>query len=291
MLSARTGRVRGWAIALVEVAIISGVTVAIQVTPAKATTLATFKTPGVWEWTVPRGVTQVTFHVYGAQGGSIIGGPAGGLGGRATATFNVKPGWVYEIVVGGSGDPSLTDFPGLNGGGAPDGGGWGGGASDVRIGIGAGNRCVSQQTANCGLPDRLVVGGGGGGPGAVSPGGNGGGLSGADISSGELGGRQEAIHGSSQPCPALGLANILRPFGCFGRGGNSSLHTQVGLPAGGGGGGGGWYGGDGALYDVAGASTNHPGAGGSSFISRFAVAGSFLSGIRHGNGLVIVTTA
>jgi hypothetical protein len=34
--------------------------------------LATFNTPGQYTWYVPAGITQVTFDVYGAKGGSIV---------------------------------------------------------------------------------------------------------------------------------------------------------------------------------------------------------------------------
>ena len=56
-------------------------------------------------WNVPRHVTSATFDVYGGEGaGSIyFPGVRGGLGGRATATIDVKPGQQYTIYVGRAG--------------------------------------------------------------------------------------------------------------------------------------------------------------------------------------------
>lgn len=94
-------------------------------------------------WTVPDGVTQVTFDLSGAPGG----GRLGGYGGRVVATLAVMPGVTYQIRVGGHG----TFGGGYNGGGKGSGRAEnGGGASDVRSGA-------------FGLEDRLLVAGGGGG--------------------------------------------------------------------------------------------------------------------------------
>ena len=61
----------------------------------------TFAFSGAAEtWTVPPGVTQATFDLYGAQG-TRAGVDAGGKGGRVTATLNVTPGTAYQILVGG----------------------------------------------------------------------------------------------------------------------------------------------------------------------------------------------
>ncbi len=50
--------------------------------------VCTFDTPGTSTWTVPAGVTQATFDVFGAQGGPGGGqGGSGGRGGEAKATF------------------------------------------------------------------------------------------------------------------------------------------------------------------------------------------------------------
>jgi len=115
-------------------------------------------------WTVPDGVSQATFDVYGAQGGSA-GGAVGGRGGEASATIAVTPGETLQVNVGGRGGAGLGGTGaagGFNGGagggnGSDGGGGGGGGASDVRSGA-------------FGLANRIIVGGGsyGGGGGGGS---------------------------------------------------------------------------------------------------------------------------
>jgi hypothetical protein len=78
---------------------------------ATVTTLKTFTTPGTYVWTVPTGITAVTFDVYGARGGSVlanVGGQvqvvsSGGAGGEAKGRFAVHAGEKFEIRVGGQG--------------------------------------------------------------------------------------------------------------------------------------------------------------------------------------------
>jgi hypothetical protein len=100
-------------------------------------------TGGSQYWTVPAGVTQATFTLYGAEG---EGGAGGGSGAEVTGTLPVTPGSVLEVNAGQAAGP----FGGGSGGG--------GGASDIRDG-------------GYTLADRLLVAGGGGGGGL-----NGGGL-------------------------------------------------------------------------------------------------------------------
>lgn len=52
-------------------------------------------TPGVYDWTVPVGVTSITVDARGGYGGF-----AGGLGGRVQATISVTPGELLRISVG-----------------------------------------------------------------------------------------------------------------------------------------------------------------------------------------------
>ena len=122
--------------------------------PASAFTETFGYSGGPQTWTVPRGITEATFDLYGASGGGFHGdtitGPS--LGGRAMATIAVTTGTSIQVTVGGS--PPFTNYnqvPGFNGGGA---GGFvdyaGGGATDIRIG----------GTA---LANRALVAGGGGG--------------------------------------------------------------------------------------------------------------------------------
>jgi len=243
-----------------------------------APTMVTFEYTGAAQsWTVPPGVTQATFDVYGAQGGGVRFNNVGrGLGGRATVTLPVTPGSVVTIMVGGQGQDvgSPCTAPGraggFNGGGAGGSGGFcpgagGGGASDVRIG-------------GSDLTHRVLVAGGGGGAGITLPnlgeachGGSGGGLTGTPGScvTGGAGGNQDGTSGSGQ----LGQ-------GSDGANGHFGMGTD-----GAGGGGGGYYGGAGGTN-----SANPPAAGGGGGGSGFGPAGAVLeTGVRSGNGRVTVT--
>jgi hypothetical protein len=234
--------------------------------PSGADTVCTFSTPGADTFIVPVGVTEASFDLLGAQGGSIGSFTRGGLGGRARAELAFTPGATVTVLVGGRGGsvggcPS-AEPPGAGGvnGGAPGGSGpcvaaGGGGASDVRMG-------------GSSLSDRVLVAGGGGGaanaflfPEGPADGGDGGGLSGeagGPSGAGGSGGDQTGASGSGQ------LAN-----GSAGADANGA----------GGGGGGGFYGG-------AGGPPAHGGGGG----SGFGPAGvAFETGVREGDGLITIT--
>ena len=126
-------------------------------------TVCTFSTPGADTFTVPAGVTEASFEVFGAQGGGLPGQSVGGLGGRASADLALTPGATVTVVVGGAGGSvgacDAQETPGAGGlnGGAPGGSGEcegarGGGGSDVRMG-------------GSSLSDRVLIAGGGGGGG------------------------------------------------------------------------------------------------------------------------------
>ena len=266
---------------------------------ATVTELRRFNTAGYHHWTVPAGVTSITFDVFGASGGRVTysqGGvlylySSGGPGGEAKGTFKVKPGQTFEIVVGGAGATTNRDFylggpGGFNGGG--DGGdvqyvinhqtiyyaaAGGGGSSDVRIG-GRRNLCASGMT--CTDYDRFIVAGGGGGGGSDADqpdGGAGGGLTGAASQDGAtVGGAQEP-----PSCPPDVLGRPAPDCGAFGVGGSGYYGKN------GGGGGGGWFGGFGS-------ESRAGGGGGSGYVSSLAMTSSFPSGTHTGDGLVIITT-
>lgn len=102
-------------------------------------------TGGIQQWTVPEGVTEVTFEAFGAQGGG--GGNislTGGLGARMKGTFSVTPGETFDLLVGQMGGTgNLVNDPQGNENG-------GGGGSFV--------------VKNSGNVPYLIAGGGGGGP-------------------------------------------------------------------------------------------------------------------------------
>src|SRR6185437_931497 len=157
IMSIRRSRLAGAVAVAVLIAVAAGVAL---VQSARATTLATFSTPGYHAWTVPTGVTAVTFDVYGASGGNVVAVhngvltvvSSGGAGGEARARCAVHAGEKFVIAVGGQGGSvtegaHITGAAGVNGGGFGDDdtgcvgcgslvSGGGGGVSDVRFGGG-----------------------------------------------------------------------------------------------------------------------------------------------------------
>jgi Glycine rich protein len=241
-------------------------------TPSGVNTVCTFSTPGPDTFTVPAGVSEASFDLFGAQGGSMEGFTVGGLGGRASAELLLSPGATLTVVVGGAGGSIDAEDPagagGVNGGaaggegeGSGEGAG-GGGASDVRMG-------------GTGLSARVLVAGGGGGAANLgtdlgfADGGGGGGLigeAGGPAGTGGSGGDQSGASGSGN-------------LGDGSPGADGDPGCPPCFPVGGGGGGGGYYGG-------AGGQPNQGGGGGSGFGPPGVV---FETGVRQGDGLVTIT--
>jgi hypothetical protein len=207
-------------------------------------------------WTVPAGVTQATFTLYGAAGGAgsnswgYVGGVAGGgTGAEVTGTLRVTPGTVLQVNVGQAGAGSGTSFGG--GGLAGDGGGGGGGASDIRdAAYRLAGRLLVAGGGGGGGADGQVLGGGGGD--ADSPGGTGGSAIGScfeTMSGGGGGGAGTASMGGaggagsvlSYLCQGTNSQAGSGAAGSKGSGGAGGQNPG----SGGGGGGGGYYGGGG----------------------------------------------
>jgi hypothetical protein len=225
---------------------------------AEQTGSQTFKYTGTeQDFSVPSGVTRVTVVARG--GGTPSGdygssGPyfTGSNGGLIQATISVKPGERLAIFVGGKGRLGVAGAGGIggfNGGGTggvgvnygyfQDGGCGGAGASDVRVG---GDR----------LRNRVLVAGGGGGPGIGGGfyGGGAGGLGGGKIGGpggsgypgnpsgfGGLGGTQSAGGAGGPGGDRSGFPpGVPGDPGALGRGGLGG--GQQGVSGGGGGGGG-----------------------------------------------------
>jgi hypothetical protein len=256
-----------FAVVVVMVAGVGSALGAPRCAPSGANTVCTFSTSGEDTFTVPGGVSEAGFDVFGAQGGFDLGSGydenVGGWGGQASAQLGLTPGAVLTVVVGGRGGPACGSTPGVGGvnGGAPGGrgscpGAGGGGASDVRMG-------------GSGLSDRVLVAGGGGGTASVDHqlGGDGGGLAGtAGVGAGDYGqgsgGDQTGSSGSHHV-------------------GAGSAGVDGGRDVGGGGGGGGYYGGAGGPPEGA-------GGGGSGFGPTGVV---FHTGVQNRDGQVVVTYA
>ncbi|MEP7323556.1 MAG: glycine rich domain-containing protein, partial [Saprospiraceae bacterium] len=231
----------------------------------------------VQRWVVPSCTKRVKIEVWGAQGGGSMNcengqmklDADGGLGGYATGELNVVHGQLFFIVVGGQGKTGRNGYldGGYNGGG--DGGMYaagGGGATDIR-------------TILHDLDSRIIVGGGGGGGNTGCPnagtGGNGGGTIGEDGIF--LFDRSPAGGGGTQVFGGIKGNGPFSQDGTWGQGGNSgSGEEQFHMS----GGGGGWFGG-GSAYGAG-------GGGGSSNIWGVEDS-STLSGIKLGDGLVVIT--
>ena len=242
------------------------------------TVTCTFSYTGASQtWTVPPGVTQATFDVFGAQGGNgsnpdaVIPASVGGNGGETTATLGLAPAETLSVVVGGQG---ATGF-GNTGGGAGGFGGGGPGGSGGSFGGGGGGGGGSSVTEGA---TPLVIAGGGGGSSNLrgKNGGSGGGLSGtAGVGPGGDPGTQT---GGGTGTGGAGSGSA----GQGGSGGPSPDRGACGFQIGGGGGGGGWFGGAGGAQCTG-------GGGGSGFVATSAISSSFNTGVQTGDGEVVIS--
>jgi hypothetical protein len=227
-------------------------------------------------WTVPAGVTEATFTVYGAEGGSSSGTGAGGQGGKVVATYSVTADSKDTVYVGQAGGISSAGSGYIGGGAGGDGAGGGGGSSGVSVPCTPGQTCTYGAVLTAG-------GGGGGGENGAAAGGAGGnaGADGATAASAEAFCEGPATGGgggggaSDSAAGTAGLAGIATcgPSGVSGTAGAAGQIAANGGAGGatlsGGGGGGGGYnggggGGGGTYYDDAGSGGGGGGGGSSS---------------------------
>jgi len=160
--------------------------------------VASFKTVGTCEWTVPSSITEVTYLVVGGGGGGASGGGGGGgvITNHGVNTLTVTPNAVMSVVVGGGGinggGGSGNSIPATSGGNSTfgtftavgggyggtasrnpaDGGSGGGGGYDVpgqRISLGTSGQGNSGGRSNQGGYGAAGGGGGAGGVGANAP--------------------------------------------------------------------------------------------------------------------------
>ena len=220
-------------------------------------------TPGITDYTVPAGVTELTIEAVGADGGF-----RGGTGGTITATVSVTSGDVIRLIVGEAGERYDGD------------GGPGGGGSTAVINCGD-----SANNCNVGTGVLLLVAGGGGGgystgsgqvSGATTTVGNGDGGLASTLSQAAGGGGQFGI-GNAIYHAAIAAAATQNPIFTAERPGEG--YSQGGLGGrvergGGSGGGGGYTGGDGQTNNSGGG-----GEGGSNYIISTAINVSNLGGI------------
>ncbi len=269
------------------------------------TVTCTMSATGSSGWTVPAGVTQVTFDVKGAQGG--VGGSGniyawprqgGGQGGEVQGTLAVTPGQSFQLVVGslaGQGGDGYQGSIGQGGAGGTPGGGAGGNGPSLQGTGGGGGGGPSLITTSGPSPVTLLEAGGGGGAGAgvggVGGTGGAGGLpgqagnQGAIQSSGPGGGGTASAGGSGgAPFSYYIPASTAGGNGASGIGGNGGYgEYSAAWGTGGGGGGGGYYGGGGGGGGYGGMGG---GGGGSSYASPSVSGATFQTGTEPGNGLI-----
>ncbi len=230
--------------------------------------------------TVPAGITQCTVKLWGGGGGS---GNSydGGAGGFVHGSFNVTPGEVLTIYVGGGG----TSGNGMQPGAFPD-----GGNSGQKVASGPESRGAGGGSSSIWRPgNNLVVMAGAGGGGSVynpygGRGGAGGGTTATD------GGEDCPVDGGGGTQTSGGTAGAPVPsFMQFGgqpgtqatspgirTGANATVHSEACM----GGGGGGYFGGGSAGFGR-GATRGTGGAGGgSSYVGGLNTVISNLRGVK-----------
>jgi len=242
-----------------------------------------------YAWTVPSGVTSITFTVRGASGGRgcYVMFSRGGFGAVVTGTQSVSSGSTLYIGVGSAGSDAYVGSVGTcsssgsassgsagtnpfssNGGGTTNShpsakGGGGGAASEIRLG--------STSAAS-----RIIVAGGGGGGGANHGNGRdtGGDASGNTGQSGSSSGSVGTLY--------TGKGGTISSGGAGGGLGSTSGGSGFGGGGvgGGGGGGGGYFGGGGSYFEGGGA--------GSSWVSN-ATSVTYSSFSSASNGIVSLT--
>ena len=276
--------------------------------PYAGTVTCTANSTGSSTWTVPAGVTNVTFVVAGGQGGvggsgNIYSWPrqAGGKGGQVQASMAVTAGQSFDLVVGSMAGQGGDGYQGPNGkGGAAGspGGGTGGNGSNLYGEGGGGGGGASLVTSSGSSPVTFLEAGGGGGAGAGSGGvGGTGGAGGLPGQSGNTGAIQSSGPGGGGTATAGGTGGA--PFsyyipastaggnGASGTGGNGGYgQYSGGWGTGGGAGGGGYFGGGGGGGGYGGMGG---GGGGSSYASPSVSGAAFTTGAKSGNGLVTIS--
>lgn len=273
-------------------------------------------TGGNQTFTIPCGVDTVNIQAWGAEGGdgavggNNVAGGQGNWGGFAMGDLLVSPGEVLNIFVGSQGATPAGGFNGGGAGGTQNAGG-GGGASDVRLnGTAESDRVITAGGGGGGGRggcDEASGTGGVGGIGGEGGGGNGG--NGADsptsggVAGGGFGGNAMGVPGAGGAAGIgcggfLGLVGSSASTGTGGTGGGGQsccCSSQNSVVGGGGGGGGqiGGGGGGGGSAGTTGCSGNSKGAGGgggggTSYTGGVAN-GTMVSGVRTGNGEVVIS--
>lgn len=225
-------------------------------------------TGAIQVFVVPNRVTSIQINAIGAKGGTGLGGMAGGAGANITGTFNVTPGQILYVVVGGFPGQSATAKFGYagNGGIANSASGYGG--------AGGGLSGIFTSASPSNTNALIVAGGGGGGAGTGGSSGYTGGdalnagsgtaNNGAGSVSYGMYGRYQFGYGASLTSAGVGgyaYDNYPAQNGADGGNLSGGAGGSGTIWQGAGGGGAGFYGGGGG---AGGGSANGGGGGGSS---------------------------
>lgn len=235
-------------------------------------------------WTVPYGISRISFTIYGAQGG----GPVGGKGGMITGSVPVTAGSTLSIVVGGQ----ASGFNPVYGNGGAGGTSTGNSSLNAYAGGGLSGIFTGSPITQA---NALVVAGGGGGTtikgGDVTydfAGGIGGSPNGAIGAYRNFSGYVEAGGGGTQssggsPGSNTDTQTVVPTAGMALQGGLGASVPTGYIAAGGGGGG--YFGGGGGR---GGGWSRGAGGGGSSWVIATGSSIVYTGGNRTGNGQVVI---
>jgi len=246
----------------------------IPITLTPYTSLYTLTYTGSYiTYTVPTGITSLTFYMWGGGGSGGNNQPGGG-GAYLTGRLTTVPGETLRIIVGRGGSYGTATYS--NAMPDTDGAGGGGGGSGGQGGQGGGRTAIQKYISNT-WTEIITAGGGGSSGGNANTYGGNAYYTGTSQSGGSTYGQGRIPTGGSSTAGGLGTfsVNVGTPWdGTQFLGGSASNAFNVSPvtgACGGGGGGGGYYGGGGG--GRSGADTYGGGGGGSyynaTYVSNF----------------------
>ncbi|WP_190853860.1 hypothetical protein [Actinomadura sp. RB99] len=252
-------------------------------------------------FTIPDGVCTMEVDAFGGAGGDAVYGSPGGRGARVSAPLAVRPGQQLTVNVAGAGTGGDLNVSGSMARGGYGGGGAGGSYNDQHtpgngaVGAGGGG----ATTVSLAGEPIIIAGGGGGGAGSFtndgsSSGGDGGdtgtdGASSDDAGAGgggAAGGNGGAGGAPGQPVSEEDTPGFAGGAGAGRQGGDAAINVGDPHMGTGGGGGAGARGGGAGGSSSGGTLQGGGGGGGSSLGPPEA---TMDSGVREGNGEVIIT--
>jgi hypothetical protein len=229
-------------------------------------------------WTVPSGVTSITFELRGAPGNEPTGGANSigtlSAGGVVTGTLAVTPGDEWQLRLSGRGTVAPTNS-----------GGYGGTAAWL----------IPKVSGVFNIINAVAVAGGGGGNGGnnvtfgpAGVGGAGGGTTGAAGAAGRGTNFGNPGQGGTPSAGGAGGTGGAGANGSPGTAGNGGAGGGTAGTRSGGGGGGGWYGGGGGERADTSGGGGGGGGGGSSYVDGVVTGSSSTQGANTGVAAVYI---